>query len=60
MKVGGNYSDLWKAIIRPPRDPYELINLGNTIASYLSFKVNNFFRTLGFQDWKTEMLKKRS
>ncbi len=28
MKVSGNYSDLWKAIIRPPRDQYELQNLG--------------------------------
>jgi len=28
MKVSGNYSDLWKAIIRPPRDPYTLDSLG--------------------------------
>ncbi|CDW85425.1 UNKNOWN [Stylonychia lemnae] len=28
MKVSGNYSDLWKAIIRPPRDPYTLESLG--------------------------------
>lgn len=29
MKVGsGNYSDLWKAIIRPPREEYSVADLG--------------------------------
>ena len=28
MKVSGNYSDLWKAIIRPPRDTYTIDMLG--------------------------------
>ena len=30
MKVSaGNYSDLWKAIIRPPREAYAIDDLGN-------------------------------
>ena len=30
MKVsGGGYSDLWKAIIRPPKEPYTIEMLGN-------------------------------
>lgn len=43
MKVSGNYSDLWKAIIRPPRDTYTLDSLGIHSFSY-------YFRTLEFQD----------
>ena len=29
MKLNGGYSDLWKAIIRPPREDYSLEDLGN-------------------------------
>ena len=28
MLKGGSYSDIWKAIIRPPRDEYSLNELG--------------------------------
>lgn len=35
MKVSGNYSDLWKAIIRPPREEYTLQNLGTFLSLYL-------------------------
>jgi hypothetical protein len=30
-KIIGGYDNLWKAIIRPPRDNYSLSNLGNQI-----------------------------
>ena len=33
MKINGNYSDLWKAIIRPKRDYYDLEELG-TLMQY--------------------------
>lgn len=28
MKINGNYADLWKAIIRPPREHYDPEDLG--------------------------------
>jgi len=28
-KFKGSYQDLWKAIIRPPRDEYNIKDLGN-------------------------------
>lgn len=30
-KIIGGYDNLWKAIIRPPRDNYSIANLGNQI-----------------------------
>jgi len=32
-KLGEQYSELWKAIIRPPRDTYEIKDLGPTVFS---------------------------
>lgn len=29
-KIAGSYDELWKAIIRPPRDSYEISDLGDT------------------------------
>lgn len=28
MKINGNYADLWKAIIRPPKEYYDITDLG--------------------------------
>lgn len=28
MKISGSYEDLWKAIIRPPKDEYKVEDLG--------------------------------
>jgi hypothetical protein len=28
MKINGNYSDLWKGVIRPPRNEYRIAELG--------------------------------
>ncbi len=28
LSVGGGYSQFWRAIIRPPRDPYKTEDLG--------------------------------
>lgn len=32
-KIGEQYSELWRAVIRPPRDTYELKDLGPTVFS---------------------------
>jgi hypothetical protein len=41
-KIIGGYDELWKAIIRPPRDDYEMEELG--IISYdISKIVFNYF-----------------
>ena len=31
MLKGGSYSDIWKAIIRPPRDEYKISELGKIL-----------------------------
>ena len=42
-KISGGYDELWKAIIRPPRDIYDLQELG-----IFNFKIiiNIFYRTI--------------
>ena len=46
-KFKGGYQDLWKAIIRPPRDEYDVKDLG-----LLLFTLNPLTLSLGPQEFR--------